>query len=454
MAKIVILGGGLAGISTAYHLEQKGFTDYALFEKETTIGGLCGSIEKDGFTFDYTGHLLHVSDPYFHQLIQDVIGFDQFNSIERRSYIYSQGCYTPYPFQMHLYGLPTSTIAACIQGFVERKKDSKKPKDFIEWVNKAFGSGFAKHFFLPYQRKIFAYNLRKITASWTGRFVPSTSLEAIIQGALHPKATAQVGYNAQFWYPKKGGILFWVKKLAEQLKQPINTSCQATKIDTEQRVVHFANGHVEPYSILINTLPLDQTLRMLHGTGNSYLAQAADKLRCNSVLNFNLGMNKADVSDKHWIYFPENEYPFYRMGFTSNFSAHMAPKGTSLLYGEIAYIKRSTAWKQQQLNTARAKAIELLGIRRSDICMEQILDISHAYVIYDHWREKQLKKLLNRLAQQQIHSIGRYGAWKYCSMQETLLDGKQIVDALLVQPARRIETKKSIPKSTQKELSL
>lgn len=65
MAEVVIIGAGLTGISTAYHFEHYGFDDYILFEKESMPGGLCRSIMQDGFTFDYTGHLLHINNPMF-----------------------------------------------------------------------------------------------------------------------------------------------------------------------------------------------------------------------------------------------------------------------------------------------------------------------------------------------------------------------------------------------------
>jgi protoporphyrinogen oxidase len=437
MARIVILGGGLAGISAAYHLEQKGFFDYQLFEKENSIGGLCGSIQQDGFTFDYTGHLLHINDPYFHDLIARVVGFDQFNVIHRRSYIYSHQQYTPYPFQMHLHGLPTEVIADCIAGYIKRATHIRSPKTFVDWVHKQFGAGFARHFFLPYQRKIFAHDLNKITASWTGRFVPQTSLEAIIEGTMYPAPAPSVGYNAQFFYPKQGGIVSWVAALARKLHQPINYQHEVVAIDSKARIVTFANGHRQPYDKLVTTLPLDRMLAMLETPSNRSFSAAQNNLMCNSVLNFNLGINRPNVSDKHWIYFAEKEFPFYRIGFTSNFATSMTPPGCSSLYGEIAYMNMSAARKDAIVARSIKQVQQLCAIDDHEIATQKVLDISHAYVIYNFWREKHLTRLLQTLAQDNIHSIGRYGAWKYCSMQETLLDGKQIADILCIQPARR-----------------
>jgi protoporphyrinogen oxidase len=435
MAKIVVIGAGLTGISTAYHLEQKGFYDYKLFEKESCIGGLCRSVVQDGFTFDYTGHLLHASDSYFRSLIESTVGLDNLHAIYRRSFIYSQNTYTQYPYQINLQGLPTTTIAECIQGFIERKQSNKQPKTFYDWVLQNFGVGFGKHFFFTYQKKIFAYPVRSLTASWTGRFVPATSLEQIIDGVLGKGPDQHIGYNSQFFYPKEGGIIAWVTKFAQHLFNPVYTNFCVSSIDVTQKVVHFTNGHVEPYEQLITTMPLDQLLCILKEPADSQLQKAHDKLLCNSVVNFNLGIKRFDLSDKHWIYFPEPIYPFYRIGFPHNFAPAMVPQGCSSLYGEFAYIKKSKRTINEYLRVALAGTKKLLNIQEKDLATECIIHIPHAYVIYDFWREKELPKLLKKLAAYQIFSVGRYGEWKYSSMQEAVLDGKKIAEQLLFIPA-------------------
>ncbi len=453
MAKIVILGAGLTGISTAYHLEKKGFFDYKIFERDETIGGLCRTIIQDGFTFDYTGHLLHVNDGYFQSLITNVVGFENFESVHRRSFIYSHDVYSHYPFQINLYGLPPHVIAECIEGFVARKKT--KPKaSFYEWALSYFGKGIAQHFFFPYQKKIFAYDIKKITSSWTGRFVPSTSLTQMIQGAvLDPARQVGVGYNAHFYYPKQGGIFFWVDKIAQTLQNPIKKGYEVETIDLRSKVVIFSNGEYEKYDSLISTIPLDHLLNRLREKSSCALKQQSQNLLCNSVVNFNIGVNRADLSDKHWIYFPESKYPFYRIGFPHNFSQATVPQGCSSLYGEFSSIKKSKSYKDRTLKEALQLTKRLFTINESDIMTEKIIEIPHAYVIYDFWREKNLSKLLGRLHQEDVHSIGRYGAWKYSSMQEAVLDGKKVAEELVVVPAKK-DYFVSMPEySNHKELS-
>lgn len=454
MAKIVIIGGGLTGLSTAYHLEQRGFTDYQLYEKEATIGGLCRSIKQDGFTFDFTGHLLHTSDPYFKNLLDQIVGLDQFNAINRRSYIYSHNTYTRYPYQINLHGLPPDVIADCIEGYVTKEQLKIKPSTFYSWVLKTFGAGLAQHFFFPYQQKIFDYDLRKISPTWMGRFVPNTSLKKMIIGATVPHAAETVGYNANFFYPKEGGIQSWVTKLAEQLTNKYYTNYEVEKIDFTKKQIWFTNGHTTTYSQLVTTMPLDMLLKLSKESSATTLFRARSKLVCNSVVNFNLGIKRADLTDKHWIYFPEQQYPFYRAGFYHNFANSMAPKGCSSLYGEFAYVRCSQAEIQRRLDQSLTTIKKLLKISEDEIISQKIITIPRAYVIYNFWREKQLPALHKTLHSYDVHSVGRYGYWKYSSMQEAILDGKQVAQQLTVQPARKQESTPYVQSGKkQKEIS-
>jgi protoporphyrinogen oxidase len=438
MARVVIIGAGLTGISTAYHLEKNGFFDYKIFEKEAQIGGLCKSVQQDGFTFDYTGHLLHINDNYFQDLIKNIVNLDNFNLIARKSFVYSHEKYTPYPYQTNLYGLPTNVIEDCICGFVDRKKynlsrnnKSKNTYSYYQWVLQNFGSGFGKHFFFPYQQKIFSYDARKLSSTWTGRFVPKTSLRNLIKGSVEENQDT-VGYNSKFFYPKKGGIYYLIKKFAQQLLNPIQTNFCIKTIDSVNKILIFDNGHTEKYDILINTGPLDNLLNSIKDTHKlQALKNTSSKLLCNSVVNFNLGVFSEKTYDKHWIYYPENIYPFYRTGFFHNYSENMAPKGCSNIYGEFSYLKKSKNFINNKLELCLKESKKLLEINDKEILTEKILHIKHAYVIYDMWREKNITKIHNTLKLENIHSIGRYGQWKYSSMQEAVLDGKQVVEKLI-----------------------
>lgn len=431
MASVVILGAGLTGIATAYHLEQQGFYDYVIFEKEATAGGLCRSLHQDGFTFDFTGHLLHLSDTSARDLVMKTVGQETFATISRRSRIYSHETYTHYPYQINLHGLPSEVIVACIEGFVQRPRYETSPTHFTDWVMASFGAGFAEHFFYPYQEKIFDIPVAELSASWTGRFVPATSLREMLYGSLRPSDDV-VGYNAQFLYPHQGGIITWVTGLARHLKNPIQLTHTAVHIDGTRKVVRFSNGREEPYEQLVSTLPLDTLLGNFTERPDTSLAQARSHLRCNSVLNINIGVNRPELVPAHWVYYPEKAYPFYRVGFPSELVPSMAPAGMSSLSAECSALNRSYEEQNAKIEATRNALYKLFQLSASDVATECLITIPHAYVIFDQWRDEHLPGILTTLANSyNIQSVGRYGAWKYASMQESLLDGRDTAINLL-----------------------
>jgi len=429
--KVVILGAGLTGLSLAYNLEQNNFFDFQIYEKEDSPGGLLRSFKQDDFTFDFTGHLLHVNNEIFYNFLNKISDIKNFDLVTRRSCIHINNKTIPYPYQMNLAGLENNKIIEAINGFVNRKK-SIKPKSFHDWVLKHFGAGIGKQFFFPYNQKLLAFNVKKITPSWTGRFVPKVDLKTILKGAFEQNISG-IGYNNQFYYPKKDGIQFLIDKLRKSLKSKIHTNYNAKKIDIINKTVQFENGHTQKYETLITTIPLDLLLKSIKEKPNTNLKKISKKLTCNSVINFNLGFDIKSLSNKHWKYFPENKYPFYRIGFWHNINSNSAKENCSAIYGETSFIPGTKT--ETQINNLTKKSINsaltTLNLTKNNIVTEKLLHLPHAYVIYDFWREQNLEKLLNRLKKLSIHSIGRYGEWKYSSMQEAFLDGARAAEQIL-----------------------
>ncbi|MCA9711947.1 MAG: NAD(P)-binding protein, partial [Myxococcales bacterium] len=66
---VVILGAGLTGLSTALHLRGR---PYLIAEREQRVGGKARSERRDGYTFDLTGHWLHLRDDGVRALVRDL----------------------------------------------------------------------------------------------------------------------------------------------------------------------------------------------------------------------------------------------------------------------------------------------------------------------------------------------------------------------------------------------
>ncbi len=435
---IVVLGGGLAGLSALWHLQQSGCPDCHLFEKESRVGGLTRSEQLNGFTFDYTGHLLHFKNEAVKQLVARLLD-GNLQSVTRNSWIFSKGVYTRYPFQTNLYGLPPQVIKECILGFAKapanRSNDSGQAPEvstnqmtFAAWIEATLGSGIARHFMTPYNEKLWTVPLDELTCEWMGRFVPSTSLEQILDGALADQSS-NAGYNATFAYPLRGGIEALPKAFADSLAN-IHTTHELARLDLRGKQLDFKNGQVVRYHRLIATMPLPALLRAACEVPEP-VRQAAQKLRFTSVCNVNLGVDR-NISDKHWIYFPEPDYCFYRIGFSHNFSANQAPAGCSAIYAEVGYSDWKPLDRSSLVDRIKADLLRAGILNPSDrVLAELCLDIPCAYVIYDRAYRESVDLVRAFLRENGVFTIGRYGAWEYSGMEDAIWQGRVTAEEIL-----------------------
>jgi protoporphyrinogen oxidase len=424
---IAVIGAGLTGLSTAWHLGAG--RNCTVFEQQDRIGGLCRSPVADGFTFDYTGHLLHLRDSYTRDLIGRLLRGNLL-AVERNAAIYCMQRYLPFPFQANLHGLPLEARLECLEGFIAaaRKRTGCKPGSFHSWVTGTFGPGIARHFFIPYNEKLFCKSLRSITCDWVSWSVPKPSLREVLKGALG-SANTGMGYNASFWYPERGGIEVLPNAISRRVKA-IEPGRRLVAVSMKERALLFHDGTQLHYDTLVSTMPLPRLISMLEGLPPRF-SGCAWRLTGAAVHNINIGINRPGVTPYHWIYFPEASFPFYRVGCYSNFTPHMAPKKTSSLYIEIA-ARPDAQTDYAELREASLEGLRRCGIlRRGDrIVAEQYNRIDPGYVIFDRFRQQKLPELFAWLKKNSIISAGRYGAWTYCSMEDNILEGRRLAEAL------------------------
>ena len=426
---VVVLGGGLTGLSASFHLEG---VNRLVLERDAEPGGLCRSVTEEGFTFDCTGHLLHLRDP----AIQDLVGRlapDQFARHERRALIHSKGVETAYPFQANLHGLPVEVVRECVEGFVEAQMSRVQEGEpdvarltFREWVETTFGRGIAAHFMLPYNAKLWRADLDTLECGWVSWSIPRPTLGEILGGALGATVRG-LGYNPTFLYPKARGIRVLPDAFAARAGE-ITTGATVQSIDAGARVVTLADGTEVGYELLISTLPLDRLLAITKGLPPA-LPRAGRRLRAVKVLNICLGIDRENVSPAHRIYFPEPEYSFYRIGVPTNLAAGMAPRGASSIWAERSLL-RDESFDENDVVERTVDDLRRAGILRpSDrIVFRRVGVLDPAYVLYDPHRARSLPGILAGLEAAGIRSTGRFGAWEYNSMEGAIKSGIAAAD--------------------------
>lgn len=447
-----IIGAGPTGLSAAYHLGH----DAVLFERQSMVGGWGRSIKDQGFTFDHAGHIMFSDDPYVLELYRILLG-SNLHWQEREAWVYSKNVYTRYPFQGALYGLPPEVIKECIMGAIEARFDGNSAEalagsnvasldkqavsgsadqggaaNFEEFIYRVWGKGIARHFAIPYNRKLWALPLHEMETSWLEGRVPVPDLEEIISGALHP-SQKPVGPNARFGYPLRGGFQALMSGFVPHIKGTIELNAEVVQVAPRDRTIVLADGRRYQYQNLISTMPLPELVRAIGDEAPEEVKRAAADLKYVSVRCVNLGVGRERLTDKHWIYYPEDTI-FHRIFAQGNASPECNPPGGFGLTCEISY---SAQWKplpltgQALIERCISDCIQVGLLREDDrIITANEIDMPYAYVVYDHAREKNVQTITCWLGLQGITVTGRYAEWKYYNVDHAFIAGKKAAEAL------------------------
>jgi protoporphyrinogen oxidase len=415
---VAVLGAGLTGLSTSESLGRRGIPR-RVFEKSARVGGLATTREEAGYRFDRTGHLLHVrSDALRAEVLAWLDG--DCATIARRSSVYSHGVYTRYPYQANTFGLPPEVAYECVQGFIAALLAEKPARvdDFEQFCLTHFGAGISRHFMLPYNRKLWGVAPSEITAEWCQRFVPLPKLDDVLRGAFGLN-DRELGYNVEFLYPRRGiGAL--ARALADRAG-PIELERAPRRIRTRARELVFEHETVA-YDVLVSTLPLPALLDSFDALPPE-IARARAAQRATPLYYLDLALAAPAGRDYHWVYVPEERYPFYRVGCYSEFSSAMAPADGASLYVELC--DRALPDLDELLPRVLEGLIEMGMLRRaSDVAFARLRHIEHAYVIYDRNHTPALAQIQPFLESIGVISTGRYGGWNYSSMEDALLFGR------------------------------
>lgn len=419
----MIVGAGLTGLSTVLHLPED--RNALLVERGDRVGGKARSVRRDGYTFDVTGHWLHLRDERVKTLVADLFSPGDLVEIERKTGIWTHGTMLAYPFQANLYGLPLSVVRDCLVGFVEAQvaaaqPDAEAPKTFAAFAEARFGKGIAEHFFVPYNTKLWGTHPDTLTADWVQRFVPLPDVAQVIGGAIG-LVQEGLGYNARFLYPKDGGIDALPNAMAARIgqtrPQAIRLDTAVSRIDPDGKRVQLGSEW-QPYDRLVSTMPLPQLVAAIDGAPPAIVA-AAKSLRAVPWRWLDVATKSPAPIEEHWVYVPEPDIPFFRVGIYSNALPAMGGDGGGALYVELADRVTPPDLPAIYEHLAAMGAIA----SPDDVAFAEVRDEPCAYVMFDAAHTDATAQIQAWLAEVGIHSTGRYGAWTYNSMEDSILLG-------------------------------
>lgn len=417
--KNLIIGAGISGLTYANYAKD----DYLVVEKEKEVGGYCRTIKRNGYVWDYAGHFFHFNTEEFKKNFLEKMPKEDIIYNDKCTKILYKNKFIDFPFQTNIHQLEKQEFIDCLYDLFN-KEEKDKYDNFLDMLYGKFGKSIVEKFLKPYNEKLYAVDLKKLDVDAMGRFFPYADKEAIINNMKNSKVNS---YNASFLYPKNGAASF-IEILYNGIdKDKVLLDTSVISLDLENKKAKLSNGEEIEYEYLINTMPLNNFLKLIGGYDD-----LLNEMSYNKVLVFNLGFDKASplCKEEHWIYIPSKECNYYRAGFYNNI---LGDEKLSM-YIEIGYnkddaITNDIIKKQLDLTLKNLKKSGIIDDDMSLVDYETII-MDPAYVHVETETTKKIDNLKDKFKSKGVYTIGRYGAWIYNSMEDSMVVAKDLAEKL------------------------
>ncbi|KAL5347341.1 hypothetical protein ACLOAV_007652 [Pseudogymnoascus australis] len=444
---ILIIGAGPTGLGAAKRLNQINGPSWLIVDANETPGGLASTdITPEGFLYDVGGHVIFSHYKYFDDCIDEALPKeDDWYTHERVSYVRCKNLWVPYPFQNNISVLPKDDQVRCINGMIDAAMDARvatnKPANFDEWIIRMMGTGIADLFMRPYNFKVWAVPTTKMQCQWLGERVAAPDLKTVTKNVILQKVAGNWGPNSTFRFPARGGtgaIWIGVANTLPKEKTRFGSHGSVNKVDAGAKTVTMSSGSKIRYKRLISTMAVDQ---LVESMGDERLIKMSKDLFYSSTHVIGVGIRgerPENIGDKCWLYFPEDDCPFYRATIFSNYSPGNQPLASVKLRTKYLANGGAPASNEPQngpywsimleISESSMKPVDqenllrdsIQGLINTKMIKEDDEIVSTYHRRFDHGyptpsleREGVLKQLLPALEASGIYSRGRFGSWRY-----------------------------------------
>ena len=418
--RFVVIGAGVSGLSFANWVDSD---DYLVLEADAEVGGYCKTVRQDGFVWDYSGHFFHFKHPEIERYLVARMGDQRVRKIAKDSRIRHGDRLIDFPFQKNIHQLPQDELIDCLYDLFDRDT-AATPENFRDMLYAKFGRSIAEKFLIPYNEKLYATDLATLDVDAMGRFFPWADPADVIGNF---RRVDNASYNSTFTYPE-GGAIQYIHALARDIDPArIRFGQRVTAIDLAAKVATTATGERYAFDYVISSAPF---FRLLGLTG---LDHDPAVYSWNKVLVFNLGFDRKGLEGIHWIYFAARDTAFYRIGFYDN----IFDTDRMSLYVEVGYpgdadIDASAVAAMRERVLADLARVGVVDGHQLVSHHHVVLDPAYVHITRDSLRDVAEKKRI--LGLRGVHSVGRYGSWTYCSIEDNIVEARELARAFNALP--------------------
>jgi protoporphyrinogen oxidase len=437
--KIVVIGAGLSGLTTAWKLAEAFGGRVLLLEREEFTGGMAHTFSEGEICYDFGSHRIHRSfAPEAMGLIRDLVGED-LKLRERYGRLRLNGRYMNYPPDLagFLKGMGLSAAfrggADFLASRLRRRREDGAGLSYEECMISRAGKVIYDLFYAPYAWKVYGIDPKTISAHAAKIRVALKKPLAMARDLVLPKKPEK----KFFYYPLHG-----IGTIPQELERRFlncggqlmtGVSVEEIKVESQrvQEVTLRKGDHTlsVPVEILISTIPINVFAQLINPPPPASVVESARALRWRAIRFLYLCVNRDFCFQSETYYYPETRYIFGRISEPKRFSPLMVRvHGKTVLCIEVICGVGDRFWRMsdaQLLNHLRDDLKEL-GLVESEKDIFRVFSrrLPAVYPVYDlAWQDnlRAVHRFTDAIAN--LYGIGRGSLFLHDNMDHALRMG-------------------------------
>lgn len=425
--KAVIVGAGIAGLTTAYKLQQSGY-DVIVLERYDAVGGLSRTYRHGDFLFDSGPHRFYTKNKEVINFIQDILK-EKFLSMKMSSSVYLLGKYYDWPLSTKvIMKLPFKVMFNAALDMISLVfKKNKETNTYSDYILQKYGKTLYKIDFDPYTAKFAKIPTKQLHSDWAkagvnraviNEKVRMDSIFDVVKNTLFPPKE-----NITIIYPEQGISVF-----SEILKNRIEENGGEIILNVMPKSLILENNKIT--KLVTTDGRTIEDIEHIIWTGSineasSLLNLKEKELEYLNIITYNVKMKGEPKMKDQWIYYVDDDIIFNRLYNTVKFSPYKAPKENYGLCVEVTCRNDSDIMeKPESLYNRVLHDLKKVGLIETD---DEVIGISHqvlfqSYPIYKVNYRTELRKAFDEINKTAYNFTlaGRNGLFWYNNMDHSI----------------------------------